>query len=944
MKKYRKYIILLFFILLVIGISKSTSIYATNELEDGIYTIKSKINEKYVVDVCNGSKENEANIQLYESNETDAQKFNIKYIKDGYYEIKSVKSNKMIDVANGGKKEGTNIWQYESNGTDAQKWIIKKNADNTYSIISKLNNLYIDVKEGVAKNEQNIQLFTKNGTDAQKFILIKNKSNSTTDININPLAQKTIDDGIYTIKSKLNTGYVLDITEASKNNCANLQLYTLNGTNAQKFNVKYLNDGYYEIKSVNSGKLLDVANGGKTAGTNIWQYQSNGTDSQKWIIKKNSDNSYSMISKRNNLYIDVSEGKARNGQNIQVYIGNNTNAQKFIFEKTNSNSENNEANTSIVSQKTVQDGMYTIKSKINNNYVFDVAEGLNENCVNIQLYKANGTNAQKFYVKYINNEYYEIKSVKSGKVLDVANGGKTAGTNIWQYESNGTDAQKWIIKKNSDNTYSIISKLNSLYVDILEGTAANKQNIQLYTGNQTNAQKFIFEKTSTSYNININTSKYPGYKEKLENLKIAHPNWNFELLYTGLNFEDVTSGECKVHSRNLIPSSYSGEWVCPVCGTKLYDSGLYCASEKAVAYYMDPRNFLDENNIFQFEKLNVYESSVHTLQGIKNKVNTTFLENYANDINTACKNKNVNPYYIVARLIQEQGTKGSKIGTGMDGGDGKTYYNPFNIGASGNGYTQIYNNALNKAKSYGWDTMEKALEGGIDFLKKNWLENYQNTLYQNKFDIDTRNGTSLYTHQYMQHIMGAYSEAKTLKSMYSQINCLDGKFTFIIPVYENMSSSISPMPTNNFESTSINVKVNANGGLKLRTDANTSSDTIELIPKGTILLSVQRGINDNWNKVITADGKIGFMSENYLEIVDTVKNCNYTARVKTNDGSGCKVRIGPSTNLDRITTLTDWTTVTVIEKGTYNNINGYDWCRIILDDGRQGYMPLKYLN
>ena len=783
MKKYRKYIILLFFILLVIGISKSTSIYATNELEDGIYTIKSKINEKYVVDVCNGSKENEANIQLYESNETDAQKFNIKYIKDGYYEIKSVKSNKMIDVANGGKKEGTNIWQYESNGTDAQKWIIKKNADNTYSIISKLNNLYIDVKEGVAKNEQNIQLFTKNGTDAQKFILIKNKSNSTTDININPLAQKTIDDGIYTIKSKLNTGYVLDITEASKNNCANLQLYTLNGTNAQKFNVKYLNDGYYEIKSVNSGKLLDVANGGKTA-----------------------------------------------------------------------------------------------------------------------------------------------------------------GTNIWQYESNGTDAQKWIIKKNSDNTYSIISKLNSLYVDILEGTAANKQNIQLYTGNQTNAQKFIFEKTSTSYNININTSKYPGYKEKLENLKIAHPNWNFELLYTGLNFEDVTSGECKVHSRNLIPSSYSGEWVCPVCGTKLYDSGLYCASEKAVAYYMDPRNFLDENNIFQFEKLNVYESSVHTLQGIKNKVNTTFLENYANDINTACKNKNVNPYYIVARLIQEQGTKGSKIGTGMDGGDGKTYYNPFNIGASGNGYTQIYNNALNKAKSYGWDTMEKALEGGIDFLKKNWLENYQNTLYQNKFDIDTRNGTSLYTHQYMQHIMGAYSEAKTLKSMYSQINCLDGKFTFIIPVYENMSSSISPMPTNNFESTSINVKVNANGGLKLRTDANTSSDTIELIPKGTILLSVQRGINDNWNKVITADGKIGFMSENYLEIVDTVKNCNYTARVKTNDGSGCKVRIGPSTNLDRITTLTDWTTVTVIEKGTYNNINGYDWCRIILDDGRQGYMPLKYLN
>ena len=279
----------------------------------------------------------------------------------------------------------------------------------------------------------------------------------------------------------------------------------------------------------------------------------------------------------------------------------------------------------------------------------------------------------------------------------------------------------------------------------------------------------------------------------------------------------------------------------------------------------------------------------------------------------------------------------------MDGGDGRTYYNPFNIGASGNGYTQIYNNALNKAKQYGWDTMEKALEGGIDFLKKNWLENYQNTLYQNKFDIDTRNGTSLYTHQYMQHIMGAYSEAKTLKGMYSQTGCLDGNFTFIIPVYENMSANLSPMPSNNSEASSINVRVNANGGLKLRSDASTNSGTIEVIPNGTVLLSVQRGINDNWNKVITADGKIGFMSGNYLEIIDTVKNCNYTARVKTNDGSGCKIRVGPSTNLDKMTTLTDWTEVTVIEKGTYNNINGYDWCRIITDDGRQGYMPLRYL-
>ena len=942
----KKILLFIFFILLNACLFVNKTVYGANttkDIEEGTYIIKSKINEKFVLDISEASTANTANLQLWTNVKANQQKFKVVYNNDGYYTLENVNSKKVIDVANGANTAGTNLWQYQSNGTDAQKWKIKKNSDNTYSIISKLNDLYVDVSEGIAKNGQNVQVYTSNGTNAQKFIF--EKEQATSSIN-NISAQKSVEDGIYIIKTKLNTNYAIDINEKSKNNCANVQLNKVNGSNSQCFEVKFLNNGYYEIKSAYSGKFIDVSNGGKTPGTNIWQYELNGSDAQKWIIKKNTDNTYSIISKLNNLYVDILSGKAQNGQNVQVYTSNGTNAQKFIFEKSvlkTDNSENTNLVKDIVSEKTISDGIYTIKSKINNKYVIDVDNGSNQNYANIQLYLANGTNSQKFYVTYLKNGYYEIKSVKSSKSLDVAGAERTAGTNIWQYELNGSDAQKWIIKKNTDNTYSIISKLNNLYVDILSGKAQNGQNIQVYTGNGTDAQKFIFEETTITTNININTSKYPGYKEKIETLMNAHPTWNFELLYTGLNFEDVTSGECKVHSRNLVPSSNSGEWVCSVCGTKLYDSGLYCASEKAVAYYMDPRNFLDENNIFQFEKLNVYESSIHTIGGIKNKVNGTFLNDYANDINTACRNKNVNPYYIVARLLQEQGKNGTKIGTGMDGGDGKTYYNPFNIGASGNGYTQIYNNALNKAKSYGWDTMEKALEGGIDFCKNNWLENYQNTLYQNKFDIDTRNGTSLYTHQYMQHIMGAYSEAKTLKSMYSQTNCLEGNFTFIIPIYENMSSSLSPIPKNSSESTSINVKVNANGGLKLRSDANTSSDTIEVIPNGTILLSVQRGINDNWNKVITSDGKIGFMSGNYLQVIDTIKNCNYKAKVKTNDGSGCKVRIGPSTNLDRLTTLTDGTEVIVIEKGTYNNVNGYDWCRIITDDGRQGYMPLKYL-
>lgn len=595
--------------------------------------------------------------------------------------------------------------------------------------------------------------------------------------------KQVIEDGIYIIKSAADSNYAVDVCWGSIESGANIQLYSVNNTDAQKFKVKYLENGFYEIESVKSGKALDVANAGRTSGTNLWQYEKNNTDAQKWIIKKNKDNTYSIMSKINDLYIDIEFGVIKSQQNIQLYTGNYTNAQKFLFEKEKTKEEI----FNIKAEKTIEDGMYILRSNINNNYVIDVKEGSKENSANIQLYYSNGTNAQKFQIKYLNNGYYEIESVVSGKMLDVANAGMIAETNIWQYERNDTDAQKWIIKKNDDDTYSIISKLNYLYVDVLEGTAINGKNIQVYNGNNSNAQKFIFEKTQNSYNININSSKYPGYKESLEKLKKKYSNWNFEFLYTGLNYNDVLSGECKVHSRNLVPKSYSGEWICLNCGTTIYDNGWYCASKKAIAYYMDPRNFLDEVNIFQFQDINQFNQEVSTLDGVRMQVKDTYLENYAYDIYIACKNKNVNTYYIISRLLQEQGKKGTVIGTGMYADDGKIYYNPFNIGANGNGYDTIYNNALTTAKKYGWDSMKKAIEGGIDFCKNNWLNRYQNTLYQNKFDIDLRDGTSLYTHQYMQNLMGAYSEGRLLNQMYYKTNNLNSNFTFIIPVYENMS-------------------------------------------------------------------------------------------------------------------------------------------------------------
>lgn len=212
---------------------------------------------------------------------------------------------------------------------------------------------------------------------------------------------------------------------------------------------------------------------------------------------------------------------------------------------------------------------------------------------------------------------------------------------------------------------------------------------------------------------------------------------------------------------------------------------------------MDPRNFLNEVDAFQFVDLADYANSGATLASIQYQVNGTFLNNFAEDVRVSCERQNVNPYYIIARLFQEQGKDGSAT-IYMDGGDGKLYFNPFNIGAVvGNDVAT----ALAKAKAMGWDSMQKGIEGGIKFVKEGYLDAKQNTLYLNKFEVNPNSPGGFYTHQYMQNLSAAYSEARIFRGAYVDTGTLDNKIKFIIPVYENMPQVPAPKPTGEGSST-----------------------------------------------------------------------------------------------------------------------------------------------
>lgn len=147
------------------------------------------------------------------------------------------------------------------------------------------------------------------------------------------------------------------------------------------------------------------------------------------------------------------------------------------------------------------DGIYTIQSAINPNYVLDVANGSTQNGGNIQLYQNNDTSAQQFKITHDSKGYVMFTNVKSGKVLDLNWGLAKNNSNIQQWDSNGSVAQKWIVKKNA-NSYTIVSGADTNYVlDLEYGLTANCQNIYLYKNNNTTAQQWYinpFIKSDTS--------------------------------------------------------------------------------------------------------------------------------------------------------------------------------------------------------------------------------------------------------------------------------------------------------------------------------------------------------------------------------------------------------------------------------------------------------------
>ncbi len=343
------------------------------------------------------------------------------------------------------------------------------------------------------------------------------------------------------------------------------------------------------------------------------------------------------------------------------------------------------------------------------------------------------------------------------------------------------------------------------------------------------------------------------YAVALTKLHLVHPAWSFvPLNVTGTNasytWNYVIDKETATPTMNLVSKqdAYRDYWH-PI-NRQTYDSGYYQPSADTVRYFMDPRNFLNEADIFQFYDLS--DGLIASQDAIDAVLAGSFMENaqlsngktYTEYLMEIGEEIGIDAVYLAVKLRQEQGANGtSPIISGTcgnvllsfyreqkqvtDGGSpinppapGEAdeaelealngLYNPFNVGATGNGVFAIYQGAMKYAQrgsasmtetwdgSPSWDTDWKGIYGGALFIKEKYIDRYQSTIYLQKFDVDGRNPNGNFKNQYMQNIFGALSEGRSFYRAFASNDTLDTDCQFLIPIYTGMPAEICADPAN----------------------------------------------------------------------------------------------------------------------------------------------------
>ncbi len=286
-----------------------------------------------------------------------------------------------------------------------------------------------------------------------------------------------------------------------------------------------------------------------------------------------------------------------------------------------------------------------------------------------------------------------------------------------------------------------------------------------------------------------------SYKDALRQLHQLYPEWVFEAKKINKTWEEAVASQTTLGKNLVSVTSYesyknkeNGGYNEKTDSYVLMEKGT-CVSASAmlVSYYMDPRNFLDEENIFQFYSLS-YDSKEQTIKNMANVMQGTYLETTAEGIQgyqtllkSAAKQSKVNPYYLIWRMVQFAGETGNEATKG-EFERYKGIYNLYGLGAQSDNMMNlmVYAAATDTTSLRPWNTVENAVVGGAKIIAQDFIAQNQTTFYNQKFDL----AGQLFVHQSSNQLYEAAANGQQIATFLK--NNKNQQMTFEIPVYKNM--------------------------------------------------------------------------------------------------------------------------------------------------------------
>lgn len=357
----------------------------------GVYSICSYGNKNRGMDVVDFSKDNGAQVQLYDYLGNPHQQFILYDCGEGYYQLVARNSGKVVEIPHSSKGNGEWIKIYDNNGTHTQQWAVVENRYDEASAVT----LYTD-----ANYEGKAVTLSEGEYNLSRMGLYNLKDNDMSSLKVTPGFKVTIyEDDNFNGNSKSYT--------ASESNVGAEWNDKMSSLKVEAYGKSGLS-GDYKLQNRNSGKFLDLDNNNTDNKTAIVQYDDEYMDAtQIWTLTEigGEKGVYSIctsVNKRQGM--DVADWSKNNGAQVQLYeyIGNR-NQQFIVVEKG--------------------DGYYQFVSRLSGK-VIEIPSSSKDNGEWIKLYDNNGTNTQQW--KFVSPSVYTgIVNTESLSGMDLRKEGNT---------------------------------------------------------------------------------------------------------------------------------------------------------------------------------------------------------------------------------------------------------------------------------------------------------------------------------------------------------------------------------------------------------------------------------------------------------------------------------------------------------------------------------------